>query len=286
MNHAQLKAFHAVAKAGGFSAAAKKLGLTQPAVTLQVQALEQSYNTKLFTRRGRKTEITPSGMMLLNLSKRIFSLEEEAHTLLSSLDTLEVGQLKIASTSSLHSLPLVSAFHEKYPAIRLSFMTINPQKIEEEMLDFRADIAIHQTPPTDKNLFSLKIHEAPLKLAVSTKHPWSTRKSAPLRETRDLTIIFPFDKETMGGEPGHWSHNIPYKEDQALRFESREISREAVANNLGVSYFTEQETLWDRRIHRVDIEDKKLKEATYLICHSEVRHSRLITSFIDVTSSL
>ena len=171
MNHAQLKAFHAVAEAGGFSAAAKILGLTQPTVTLQVQALEQNYNTKLFIRRGRRTEITASGKLLLNLSKRIFGLEEEAHTLLSSLDALEAGELKIAATSSLFSLPLVSAFHEKYPAIRLSFLTIDPQQLEEEILDFRSDIAIHQTPPLDKKLFSLKIHESTPKLAVSIKHP-------------------------------------------------------------------------------------------------------------------
>ena len=285
MNHAQLKAFHAVAEAGGFSAAAKILGLTQPAITLQIQALEQNYNTKLFIRRGRRTEITSSGRMLLNLSRRIFSLEEKAHSLLSSLDNLEAGQLKIAATSSLLSLPVMSAFHEKYPSIQLSFITVHPQQLEDEIMDFRADIAIHQSPLADKKLFSLKIHEAPLKLAVSTKHPWSKRKSVPLQEIKDFPVIFPFDEDMMKKEPDHWSHIIPFDNDQVLRFESQEIGREAVANNLGVGFFTEQETLWDKRIHQIEIEDKKLKEATYATCLAETRQSHLIASFLEVSCS-
>ena len=103
-----------------------------------------------------------------------------------------------------------------------------------------------------------------------------------MREIKNLKIIFPFDDEAVKREPSHWSYSIQYNDDQVLRFESKEIGREAVANNLGVSFFTEQEALWDTRIHRIDIEDKKLKEATYMICHSEARHSRLISSFIDV----
>ena len=263
MNHVQLKAFHAVAESGGFSTAAKILGLTQPAVTLQVQALEQSYNTKLFKRRGRKTEITASGKLLLNLSKRIFSLEDEAHTLLSSLGSLEVGLLKIVATSSLRSLSILSAFQAQYPGIDFSFTTVSTETIDEEVLDFRADIAIHHIPTEDKRLFCLKIEEAPLKLAVSKKHPWSTKKVMKLDEITDQMIIFPFDLETAREIRGHWSKLIRYEEEQILSLQNKEIGREAVANDLGIAFFTEKDIHWDKRIHAIDIRDKRLKEATY-----------------------
>ena len=286
MNHVQLKAFHAVAESGGFSNAAKILGLTQPAVTLQVQALEQSYNTKLFKRRGRKTEITASGKLLLNLSKRIFSLEDEAHTLLSSLGSLEVGLLKIVATSSLRSLSILSAFQAQYPGIDFSFTTVSTETIDEEVLDFRADIAIHHIPTEDKRLFCLKIEEAPLKLAVSKKHPWSMKKVMKLDEITDQMIIFPFDLETAREIRGHWSKLIRYEEEQILSLQNKEIGREAVANDLGIAFFTEKDIHWDKRIHAIDIRDKRLKEATYITCLAEERSSHLISSFVETATQL
>ncbi|MBO0334232.1 LysR family transcriptional regulator [Sneathiella sp. CAU 1612] len=282
MNHAQLKAFHAVAETGGFSAAAKILGLTQPAVTLQVQALEQAYNTKLFKRRGRKTEITTSGKLLLRVAKKIFSLEEEAHTLLSSLDSIEAGQLNIAATSSIPALPLLSKFQAKHPKIRLSFLAIPAVRIEKEVLEFRADIAIQHVPPDDNGLFSVKIAEAPLKLAVSKDHPWSKKKSVALNELTDQKIIMSSDLYAARKNQEHWSSQFTIKAQQILTLQSREIGREAVANNLGVAFFTDLEIRWDGRIHGIEIEDTPLTEATYLLCLKEDQQSSLISSFVEM----
>ena len=281
MNHAQLKAFHAVAETGGFSAAAKTLGLTQPAVTLQVQALEQSYNTKLFRRHGRRTEITSSGKLLLKISKRIFSLEEEAHTLLSSLDALKVGHLEVVATSSMRALPLLSPFQTEFPNVRLSFMTIPAYRIESEILEFRADIAIQNAVPDDSRLFYQKIEEAPLKLAVSKAHPWSQKQTIGLKELKDQMLIMPVELETADKIRGHWSSYVNHDAKQTLTFQSKEIGREAVANDLGIAFFTESDIRWDERIHGIEIEDERLKEATYIICLKEERQSRLIASFLE-----
>lgn len=285
MNHAQLKAFHAVAETGGFSAAAKILGLTQPAVTLQVQALEQAYNTKLFKRRGRKTEITTSGKMLLRVSKKIFSLEDEAHTLLSSLDSMEAGHLNIAATSSIRALPLLSAFQGKYPKIRLSFLTIPAVQIEKEILEFRADIAIQHVPPDDNRLFALKIDEAPLKLAVSKNHPWSKKQTVTLKELTDQRIILSSDLYAANKTRGHWSSQFNFKAKQTLTLQSREIGREAVANDLGIGFFTDMDIRWDDRINGIEIEDSPLTEATYIVGHEEEQQSSLISSFLETITT-
>ncbi|MCC3304543.1 LysR substrate-binding domain-containing protein [Sneathiella sp. HT1-7] len=288
MNHAQLKAFHAVAETGGFSSAAKMLGLTQPAVTLQVQALEQNYNTKLFQRHGRKTEITSSGKMLLKLSKRIFNLEAEAHTLLTSLDTMEAGNLNVIAPSSLQALPFLSVFHSKYPKIRLSFLSFPPSQIEKEITDFRADIAIQHLPPEDNRLFTQKIDETPLKLAVSKDHAWSQKQTVTLKELKELTdpiIIPPSELEATGKLRGHWSTYFNFGVKQTLMLQSREIGREAVANSLGVAFYTDADIRWDKRIHGIEIEDERFKEATYITCLKEERQSRLIASFFESTIS-
>jgi len=113
MKHAQLRAFHAVAKAGGFTSAAKLLGLSQPAVTLQVQALERQYNTSLFERQGHKINLTPSGMLLLNLSTRYFNIEDETQLFLNSIMQVKSGKLRIGCDIAPRAFPLITSLPSK-----------------------------------------------------------------------------------------------------------------------------------------------------------------------------
>jgi len=84
MNHAQLRAFHAVASEGSFTRAAAAHHVTQPTLWGQVKALEEGFGVRLFDRRGRKVAPTELGRELLALTRRIFALEAEAEQLLSA----------------------------------------------------------------------------------------------------------------------------------------------------------------------------------------------------------
>lgn len=61
MRHTQLRSFHAVAQGGGFTAAARELGVSQPTITTQVKSLEDEFGIELFVRRGRRIELTETG---------------------------------------------------------------------------------------------------------------------------------------------------------------------------------------------------------------------------------
>lgn len=282
MNHAQLRAFHAVAENKGFSAAARSLGLTQPALTLQVQALEQIYNTKLFIRRGRKTDITPSGKMLLNLSRRIFSLEKEAHTLLSSLEALKIGHLKIAAPSSILALQIASAFQEKYPEITFGLTTGPYKTIIEGLLDYRVDVAFFDSPPTDDHYRYQKIFDEPIKIAVSKNHAWHSRDAVEICELEGQRVIISVNEIAKKQNRNHWSYNIKYNKSDLSIVENREIVREAVANNLGVTYLTEREASGDTRIRLLELKDKKLRMEIFAICLAERRDTQLISRFLEV----
>lgn len=279
MNHAQLRAFHAVAEYGGFTSAAQALGLTQPALTLQVKALEQRYKTKLFNRKGRRIEITPSGARLLKLSTRIFSLEEEAHSLLSSLENLEAGQLKVSAPSSLNTLPILSRFSDKYPAVDLNFQLVEPDEIEEHVLDCRTDIGFMRYRPKNPRLFSYRLSEDDVKLAVSYTHPWTSRHSISEEDIGSIKIIVPKNEGNALKEPNHWSNYIQVSREQTVILENKEIGREAVANNLGAAFLTEMEVSGDNRIHLIDIEGREMVSETYITFLKENESLRIISSF-------
>ncbi|MCR9215149.1 MAG: LysR substrate-binding domain-containing protein [Proteobacteria bacterium] len=279
MNHAQLRAFHAVAQNGGFTSAAQALGLTQPALTLQVLALERRYNTKLFNRKGRRIEITSSGAALLRLSTRIFSLEEEAHSLLSSLENLDAGRLKIVAASSLNTLPFVSRFSDKYPAIDLTFHLAEPRKIEEYILDCRFDIGFLQQQPKHSRLFSHKLIEDPVKLAVSHNHPWRSRYSIAPTELKKLKIILSRCEGDATADSNPWFNQFGLCKEKTIVMESKEVGREAVANNMGVAFLSEKEVSGDSRIHLIEIEGKKLTSKNYVTFLNDNKGLRVISSF-------
>ena len=84
MNSSQLRSFHAVAQAGTFTAAAKMLHITQPAVTTQVKALESHYDVELFHRSHRGCVLTEAGKALFELTAQMQTLDDEAAVLLAS----------------------------------------------------------------------------------------------------------------------------------------------------------------------------------------------------------
>ena len=77
MDTRQLSAFCAVVERRSFSQAAERLGVTQPAVSLQIQALEKRLGTKLLDRSGRRVEPTEAGMRLYRGAQRLLALEEQ-----------------------------------------------------------------------------------------------------------------------------------------------------------------------------------------------------------------
>src|SRR4051812_46790265 len=123
MNHAQLRAFHAVADAGGFTRAAAALHVSQPTLSAQVGALESAYGVRLLERRGRGATPTELGRALLDLTRRLFALEAEAEQLLAATRELRSGHLRVGADAPYHIIAALAEFGRRYPGVRLSLAT-------------------------------------------------------------------------------------------------------------------------------------------------------------------
>jgi DNA-binding transcriptional LysR family regulator len=135
MRLTQLRSFHAVATAGTFTAAAKRLHVSQPTITTQVKLLEDLYNVELFHRMGRRVRLTEVGERLLQLSRQIFSLEADAVQLLGDAGELRSGHLRVAAVGPSHVTKMLVAFNQRYPGIKISVSTGNSQDALERLLD-------------------------------------------------------------------------------------------------------------------------------------------------------
>lgn len=184
MNLEKLKVFQTVVQLGSFTGAAEKLYLTQSAISKQIKALEEYYNTPLFDRIGNKTLLTPAGETLLSYVNEILNLAGEARGALRELQDLHRGTLHISTsmTVGVHLLPRVlNSFRESFPNIDVTVDITNSVHAVESVLSGTAEIGLVGAIIDRHNLNYLPFYTEHLKLIVGYNHPWAKK----LPETPD-----------------------------------------------------------------------------------------------------
>ena len=119
MNLKHLEAFIWITRLGSFSAAARRLNSSQPAISMRIQELEKTLGVKLFDRGSRTARITPKGREFVDYAERILSLASEAEQRLSDRKQVS-GRLRlgVTETIALTWLPrLVARLNEEFPAL-------------------------------------------------------------------------------------------------------------------------------------------------------------------------
>ena len=149
MSYAQLKAFHAVPLNGGFSKAAERLALTQPAISDHIRKLEEAYGAELFVRRRGGVELTPFARKLFAITERHVRGGEprRSSSCCAGRKGLEEGSLAIGADAAIHVLPLIRRFRERYPKIAVRLIAGNSAELLDKLDRFEIDFAVIAEPP-------------------------------------------------------------------------------------------------------------------------------------------
>src|SRR5579863_10111090 len=130
MDSRQLAAFCAVVERRSFSQAAERLGVTQPAVSLQIRALEKRLGVQLFDRSGRRVEPTEAGMRFYRGAQRLLALEEQVVSeLIDASDDL-VGRFEIGASTGPGGVVLAQRlceFQLHHPALHVVLSVFDTQ---------------------------------------------------------------------------------------------------------------------------------------------------------------
>ena len=282
MNTAQLRAFHAVASAGSFTRAAARLGVTQPTLSGQVKALEGSYGVELIERRGRQLVLTSIGAALLDLTRRIFGLTEEAEQLLEAARGLERGHLRLGADAPYHVLSALSAFTKRYPKLGLSLMVGNSDALIRDLLDHRIDVAVAANLGADPRLHMFAVRQDRLVLFVPKTHVWAKRRSVKAAELAGERLIL--------REPGSSTRRVfetamvraGIALEEVIEINSREAVREAVGAGLGIGVVSESEFGNDPRLVKITLAEADLGATEYVACLAERKELRLIRAFLEL----
>jgi DNA-binding transcriptional LysR family regulator len=178
-----LKIFLCVYRENSITAAAKKLHISQPAVSLAIKEMEENYGVRLFERYARRLSVTVAGEKLYHYATHIIAGFDEAEAVLRGWD--ESGTLRLGSSITVGAqlMPqLVGSFQRLYPKIHLHITTGSSDQIERRILDNEIDIAVIEGTIHSEMIAAEGFLEDELGIFCGKSHPLANRKTITLAE--------------------------------------------------------------------------------------------------------
>lgn len=241
MEDHKLKVFCTVAETKSFSKTSEIIHLTQPAVSLQIQALEEIYETKLFDRSSSTVTLTPAGEILYKYAKEILGLYANVEKVIGEITGLVKGSISIGASSTIgnYLLPgVITDFKKAHLKIKIHLLVGNTKRVVDMLNSGSIDVGLVEGEVSRQKMVVEKLIPDELLLVVPAHHPWAKKKDIPISELTKEPFIF---REGGSGtrqmiEMFLAKYGIsPNNMKVAMVLGSTEAIKEAVENGLGVS---------------------------------------------------
>lgn len=282
MLYTQIRAFEAVARIGSFVGAADALGLSQPALSIQVRALEAAYGVVLFQRRGRSIRLTRAGRELFELSRQFMRLEEEISAMLQTGCRLDDSRLKLAFDGPHITMPILARFRERYPGVQVAVTMGNTRAVRQLLLDQQVDIAILPRMSDDPRFYSLPLHRHQAVVLVGKGHRWSGRRRMSIFDLDGQPMVAREAGSNTQRCVDEGLNRLGIKPDIVLRLGSREAVKEAVAANLGFGIVWECEARGATDLHVIRLMESSIESTDFIACPKEEVRRWPIKAFFDI----
>lgn len=239
----QLRAFCHAARTGSVSAAAEHICLSQPTVSLQIQALEREFATRLFERRGPRIQLTPEGELLYELAQPLVEGMDKLHETFSArCGRVDQGTLTIAAGEStiLYILPEpLRRFADRYPGIDLRLHNVTGRDGLAMLRADEADLAVGSMLEVSDDISYQPVVTYRPKLITPLGHPLAEKETVTLEDIAPYGLILP---------PRHLStwrivdlvfrqHNLGYS--VTLEAGGWEVIKKYVELGLGIAIVTD-----------------------------------------------
>jgi DNA-binding transcriptional LysR family regulator len=247
MHLQQLRFFQAVARARTFTEAAERLGRTQPAVSMQVRALEEEVGLALVEISHRRVRLTPAGRELLRYADEVLNGVTNAERAMERLRT-GGGPLRIgaSATPAIYFLPdYLGPFVKENPGISLRLRVGNPVELAVDLEAGTIDLAVAmsdvEAPPWEDAIESKRLGFDALQVALPPGDP---------RAGTDLSLAQLRTERLILREPDSHlravvDHALGKDLQSSLEFDSSEAVKRAVASGMGVAVLSEIAIRWE-----------------------------------------
>jgi DNA-binding transcriptional LysR family regulator len=186
-----LAAFLAVATDRSFSAAARRLNRTQPAISQAVKRIEDELGERLFDRSSRDGTLTEAGRLLQDYAQRLLGLASEAQTAVQELQQMRRGRVIVgANEAAVHTLlPHIEKFTAQHPQVGVEVRRVPSRQIAGAVLDRSIDFGILTFQPADRGVQTLALGGDDIVLLTAPTHALAARRRVTLEEVGKQVVI-------------------------------------------------------------------------------------------------
>ena len=288
MEYDQLKGFFYVAKLGSFTQAAGRLYLSQPAISLQVKALEKEIGERLFDRVGRKIRLTHSGEVLFKETEELVGKLDEIQSIVQQFKSVGRGRLKLGAsdTTSIHVLPrLLQDFLVEYPNVDLTVSSAYSTDVKRLVIDRELDVGIVTLPVSDSRLDVVPLFSQVFAAIVPSKHPFAARKQLRGKDFASTNLILLESGSTTRQIVDAFLAGEGVAPAPNMEFSNFEIIKRYVAEGLGVSVVPRGAVDEARDGVRVVTLQRKVSVESGAIYRRDRRISHTARAFVDMARS-
>ncbi len=283
-----LRVFLAAAEEKNFSNAAKRLHLSQSAVSQNIQSMERAYGVDLFIRHGRVVELTEAGQSILPMARDVLRAARLLEDGFQEINHQVGGELLIGCSTSAgkYLLPvLLSDFQREYPAVHPRVKVMGRDGVYDRLLNQSIPIGVSSKYFDHRDLESVPLFDDRIFLIVPINHPWANYGKATPDDLLDQHIIM---REEMSGTcetvmQGLKGYDItPDMLKVSMELGNPEAIEMAVERGVGIAFVSEMVAargLAFGRVKKVELQGLDLKRTVYISRHINHPLTRAQTLF-------
>ncbi|WP_447594532.1 LysR family transcriptional regulator [Aquipseudomonas campi] len=197
-----LRYFVAVAETLHFSRAAEQLGISQPPLSQQIQALEEEVGARLFERTNRRVELTDAGRLFLDEARLALAQVEKARQVARRAQQGELGELKIGFTASAPFTSTITgsifAFRQAYPDVHLNLLEMSSGEVVEALQEKALQVGVIRPFTLPDTVRSVELFRDPLVAVLREDHPLAVGSEEGLSIAALAQEPFVFFPRTFG----------------------------------------------------------------------------------------
>lgn len=238
MELTQLKYFVTIAETLSFTGAAELVHVSQPALSYQMQRLEDELGTQLFHRRGRRISLTSDGEIFLPLARSVLSRASEAVRLLQDRSGVETGDVRLGANPSVgtYLMPsLLASFHEAFPRVRVELAEGGDLELQHRVYSGSLDFAVVTAPGSPQSLDVVPLGSEDVFVTTSLRHRFAERTTVDLSELAFDDFVLPNNAFNLATQVVDACRRAGFEPRVAYQVGSIESTKNFVRQGLGVS---------------------------------------------------
>jgi len=277
----QLYSFEAVIRLGGFTSASKELHITQPAVYMQVQQLQDNIGAKIFNVNGKKITPTFIGNKIYETAVKAINVVENSKLEINQSLNPDSGHLQIAVATTANSFVsnLLSKFKKEFPKMTFYMDVTNRHSLLDNLKNHNADIVIMGEPPKNIPLISHAFMKNPL---IAIAHPENELLTKNIVTIKDLAKETLLTREVGSGTRITIERFTGLNFNSDIQINSNEAIVEAVQAGLGIGFVSMHSVnlqLKNQIIKQLNVEPFPIVRQWHIVHHAEAELSPIARRF-------